>query len=286
MLARYKTELRHIEQRIAQRQQPQLVYADPLSFARHRLHFTPDAWQETVLTSEGKRMLLLCCRQSGKSTVVAALALHQALSRAGSLILLVSRSLRQSGELFRKVKDFVNVLSIRPKLEEDNLLSARFVNGSRVVSLPGDEQTVRGFSGARLIVIDEAARVPDSLYYSLRPMLAVSNGRLIALSTPWGQRGFFHHEWTEGAGWERVKVVGSQCPRISAAFLAEEKATLPDAWYKSEYACEFVQTTDSVFAYQHVMGALSDEVQPLFPVSPTYSHGAIDHTVLPLMGVR
>jgi len=52
------------------------------------------------------------------------------------------------------------------------------------VSLPGDEGTVRGFSGVSLLVIDEAARVADPLYFAVRPMLAVSQGRLVALDTP------------------------------------------------------------------------------------------------------
>ena len=69
-----------------------------------------------------------------------------------------------------------------------------FANGSRVLSLPGTERTVRGFSEVSLLVIDEAARVDDGLYYAVRPMLAVSGGRLVALSTPYGKRGWFHDE--------------------------------------------------------------------------------------------
>jgi hypothetical protein len=132
------------------------------------------------------------------------------------------------------------------------------------VSLPGKEATIRGYSGVRLLVVDEAARVDDALYYSVRPMLAVSGGRLVALSTPFGKRGWFHHEWTADAGWHTVQVTAEQCPRISPAFLAEERASLGDWWYRQEYQCEFVETLDQVFRYEHVMGALSPEVRPLF----------------------
>jgi hypothetical protein len=65
-------------------------------------------------------------------------------------------------------------------------LTLELVNGSRIVSLPENESGIRGFSGVNLLVIDEAARVDDSLYRSVRPMLAVSGGRLVALSTPFG----------------------------------------------------------------------------------------------------
>jgi hypothetical protein len=87
---------------------------------------------------------------------------------------------------------------------------------------------------------------------------------LIALSTPFGKRGWWHAEWTDGLGWERVEVRAEQCPRISATFLAEERATLPEAWFAQEYECEFRETMDQVFSYAHVMGALSADITPLF----------------------
>jgi hypothetical protein len=69
-------------------------------------------------------------------------------------------------------------------------------SGSRIVSLPGTEGTIRGYSAVSLLIGDEAARVSDALYYAVRPMLAVSQGRLLALSTPFGKRGWFCEEWT------------------------------------------------------------------------------------------
>jgi hypothetical protein len=83
-------------------------------------------------------------------------------------------------------------------VKDESALRLELRNGSRIVSLPGDETTVRGYSGVRLLVVDEAARVPDDLYFSIRPMLAVSGGRLVCLSTPFGKRGFFYEAWTEG----------------------------------------------------------------------------------------
>src|SRR5207244_4416310 len=118
-------------------------------------------------------------------------------------------------------------------------LRLELANGSRIVSLPGDEATVRGFSGVALLVIDEAARVNDALYYSVRPMLAVSQGRLVSLSTPFGKRGWFHDEWFGEGDWERVKITAEECPRIPATFLAEERRALGERWYKQEYLCSF-----------------------------------------------
>ncbi len=240
---------------------------DPVIFAKEALRFNPDPWQERALRWSGRRLLLNCSRQSGKSTTAAILALHRALFYPASLVLLVSPSLRQSSELFRKVQDLLKTLpeEQQPELVEDNKLSLTMKNKSRIVSLPGSEGTIRGFSGAALIVEDEAARVPDELYFAVRPMLAVSGGRLILMSTPFGKRGHFFKEWTEGGDtWERIMITAHDCPRISPEFLKEERQALGDWWFRQEYLCEFVETEDQLFTYDQIMTAITGEVKPLF----------------------
>ena len=74
-------------------------------------------------------------------------------------------------------------------LEEDNKSCCALVNGARVVSLPGDPDTLRGYSAPKLIIKDEAAFVSDAMQAALDPMLAVSKGRLIEMSSPNGKRG-------------------------------------------------------------------------------------------------
>ena len=83
-----------------------------------------------------------------------------------------------------------------------SVLKAQMENGSRILALPGTEKTVRGYAQASLVVIDEAARVEDELIAAVRPMLAVSEGggRLIALTTPAGKRGWFFDAWTGDRG--------------------------------------------------------------------------------------
>ena len=91
-----------------------------------------------------------------------------------------------------------------------------------------------------MLVIDEAARVPDDLYRTVRPMLAASNGRLICLSTPYGKRGFFHDAWAHGgADWTRIEVPAQQVSAHRAEFLAEERRCLGEAWFRQEYECSF-----------------------------------------------
>jgi Terminase large subunit, T4likevirus-type, N-terminal len=229
-----------------------------------RANMTPDPWQHQVLASTMAQILLLCSRQAGKSTVAAALAVRAALLQPNALVLVLSPSLRQSGELFRKVLNHFNALGRPVPVRGESALRIEFANGSRVVSLPGDEGTIRGFSGVTLLIIDEAARVMDDLYCAVRPMLAVSHGKLIALSTPFGQRGWFFEAWRSTEEWERIRVTADQCPRITEAFLSEEKRALGDRWFRQEYMCSFEDTIDAVFSYEDIQAALSDDVKPLF----------------------
>ena len=132
------------------------------------------------------------------------------------------------------------------------------------MGLPGIEGTVRGFSAASLLLIDEASRVHDGMYKALRPMLAVGRGDLWLMSTPWGRRGFFYENWVRGGDeWMRVSVPATECERIDAEFLEEERAAAGSAWFRQEYLCEFTDAGVGLFAYDMVEEALDDDVTPL-----------------------
>jgi hypothetical protein len=192
--------------------------------------------------------------------------LRTALLQPGSLTLLLSPSLRQSAELHRKVQDLYRALGRPVPLAgpRDNTLKTELANGSRVVSLPGVEATVRGYSGTALLIVDEAARVDDGLYFSIRPMLAVSRGRLIALSTAYAKRGWFYDTWVGTENWQRVKVTADQCPRISPDFLEEERAAFGTRIFQREYECTFSDADDAVFAEADLRRMLDTDALPLF----------------------
>lgn len=223
---------------------------------------TPDPWQAKLLHTRWARALLNCSRQSGKSQVAAALALHEALTRPRSLVLLLSPSQRQSGELFRdKLLPLWRALERPLEDRPPTQLTLELANASRIITLPGSEGGIRGYSDVRLLVVDEAARVPDDLYRAVRPMLAVSSGRLICMSTPFGRRGWFFEEWHEAAHvWERVRITADQCPRISPEFLAEERVMLGERWYQQEYFCAFMEMIGAVFSGADIDALLAQPI--------------------------
>ncbi len=223
----------------------------------HRLGLTLDPWQVTAAQSESRQLLLNIHRQGGKSLLMALLGLHAILSRPRSLVLTVSPTERQSGLLFRQLLDFYRRLGSTVPSTIENRLSLELSNGSAVFALPGSESNIRGFSAVNLLLADESSRIPDSLMGAVRPMLATSNGRLIAASTPAGQRGWWFDAWTNGGDdWCRYEVRADQCPRISAEFLAAERRALPKLIYQAEYECQFVATADSVFDAVDIAAAL------------------------------
>jgi hypothetical protein len=254
-------EVRRLRERAPARRPA--VLSDRVEFARS-LGLEADRWQERLLRSDAARVLMNCARQTGKSTSAGVLALHEALSVPGALVLILAPAERQAKELFSKVAHFYHTLGHPVPADSYRKLGMALANGSRIEALPGTEKTIRGFSGAALLIVDEAARVDDGLYYAIRPMLAVSCGRLMMLSTPFGKRGVFFEEWAEGAGWERYEVRAEECERIPTGFLEQERQALPAWIYRQEYECSFEDTEDQLFGYELVQSSITDEITPLF----------------------
>jgi hypothetical protein len=132
------------------------------------------------------------------------------------------------------------------------------------MALHNKEASVRGFSAPAIVLFDEAARVLDALYEAVRPMLATGGGRLVALSSAWDERGWFYDEWSSNSpDWHRTKVTALECPRISAEWLAAERARIPHRVFQREYMCEFGDTEENVFSRELLARVLVDDIEPL-----------------------
>lgn len=245
-----------------------IAYALDASKFAERCGIAPDPWQADLLRSRPKRGLLLCSRQSGKSTVTALLALHTAIYVAAALVVIASPSQRQSAEMLRTTKNLYSAFSEDGdalEMAAESVLRVELRNGSRIIALPGTERTVRGLAAATLVVIDEASRVEDALIQAVRPMVATSNGSIIALTTPAGKRGWFYEAWTgSDPVWHRVRVSADQCPRISEEFLAEELRALGQARFSEEYQLQFLDDQESAFPAAIINRAFDPELEPLW----------------------
>lgn len=271
----------------------------------------PDPMQQEVVQASGHH-LVLAHRQRGKSQIAASVAFADALQYPGCLDLIVSRSLRQSRELFRKVRHFYDL--IQPcGLKKDTENELELETGSRIISLPGNAETLVGFSSVHRLILEEAARIPDSTYYALRPMLARSGGTILAITTPFGRRGWFYEAWSgqtvdqnldvatverlladldfpigeysepglvmpealDGTVYQWTKTFApvTYYPRLSKAYIANERLQVPDLWFRQEWLCEFVELGAVVFPYDDLVAMLADDITPLFGVTGAMQEG-------------
>ncbi|HBY63960.1 MAG TPA: hypothetical protein DEH78_29405 [Solibacterales bacterium] len=237
---------------------------DVVRFARERLGFEPDAQQEQVLRG-GKRVMLCCSRQWGKTTVTAIKALHTAYFDPAALVLIGSPSLRQSTLFLRAVRGLAARLGLgKLRGDGENRPSLQLPGGGRIVGLPGNADTTVGFSNVTLLIFDEAARVPDEMFESLAPVLAVSGGGLWAISTPKGKRGFFWRIWARGDGdWMRIEAPATACARIPASFLEAARRDLPERRFRQEFLCEFLEPDGALFSAAAMSRAFHDDIPRL-----------------------
>lgn len=229
---------------------------------------SPDPWQQRALRSPSKRQLYLASRQSGKSSVAAIKGLHTAMYRPGSLVLLVSPSLPQSQEIFRKCLVAYRDLRRPQGVAAESALRLELGNGSRIISLPGSENTSVGYS-ADLLIIDEAARTPSALVEAMLPTVAATGGTIVALTSPKGARGWFYGLWaSEGVEdvWETYRVTADESSRITEETLEEARMTGGERHVQQEYYCSFLADEEAFFDPEDLERSLTlaDPDEPLW----------------------
>jgi len=264
------------------------------SYYLEELGLIPYDWQTEALDPTIRRLLLLCARQTGKSTIVAGKALNKAKYFPGSLILIISPAQDKSKEIMKKINLMMPLDPYLPDLTHDAVYEKEFTNGSRIVALPGSEKSVRGYSGPKMIIVDEAAHVLNETYRAARPMMVAADTELVALGSPRGKRGFFWEAWDHGKHWKKILVLVPwnlkdekfvpatpiekvrrywkkkgvsvyYSTRHTLEFLEEElDEGGGELWIRQEYLCEFLELAGGIFTEQDWLDAIDDGLKPLF----------------------
>lgn len=214
--------------------------------------FKWDKWQEEVLAHKGN-IAIRSGRQVGKSEVVSAKAAKFALENKGTTTLIIAASQRQSGLLFEKVRANLDALKGDVYAEPPTLTRIMLSNGSRIYSLPAGRTGyfIRGFT-IDMLIADEAAYIPESVWTAVIPMIAVSRqtrgmGYLVLLSTPFGKGGYFYDSFSDD-DFKHFHVSSEDCKRIPKDFLRKEKARMTKAEYRQEYQGEFIDEWNQFFS--------------------------------------
>lgn len=242
----------------------------PSIWAEAELGIRLDPWQKTALDCTSRFQLWNCSRQSGKSLMLAVRALHQAAEFSNSLALILSASMRQATETFHKVLSLYRTMDNPPERLDDSSSVMTLKNGSRILVLPGSEGTVRGYSAPDVIMLDEAAHIPDALYYAIRPMLVTSGGQLILSSSPFAKLGFFWEVWKarkQAPEWWWCEVPWTDCPRIDETMIEADRRAMSREVFDREYNCQFMDVVGGLFSSED-LEAMRFRTSANFDISP------------------
>jgi len=215
--------------------------------------FRWDAWQREVLAYEGN-ITIRAGRQVGKSEVISEKAVRFALDNSDVNVMIIAASQRQSSLLFEKVRAKVDLYD-DVYLEKPTMTKILLNNRSRIYCMPTGRtgHFIRGFT-IDLLIADEAAYIPETVWLAITPMIAVSRktrgmGHIVLLSTPFGKGGYFYHSFTDD-DFRSWHVSSEDCRRIPKEFLRKERVRMTKAQYKQEYQGEFLDEWHQFFSTQ------------------------------------
>jgi hypothetical protein len=238
----------------------QLEFAADPSLLMVEAGITPDDWQARALRSQAKRALWCCARQTGKTETASFVAIRDAILTPESLVIIISIAEDQAREFFRRTVVSYDRLGRPVDVVRQLTQGLELANGSRILALANNPATVRGYPSVRRVIVDEAAQVDDKMFTTVMPMLAVSQGSILCLSSPFGQRGWFFDRYgDDDQDWERVRVLATECPRISKEFLEKERRSMtPDA-FAQEYEAVFTSAEGQLFSDEMIQSIFTND---------------------------
>lgn len=218
-----------------------------------------DDWQKEFLRAKDDFVAALCSRQTGKSTATACTAYDHIVR--GMFVLILAPSERQSRELLRKILLFRGEDRNAPALVRSTLTELELINGGRVVCVPASSDTLRGFSAADLIILEECAFAPDDAINAILPSRA-DRGRVLAITTPGGSRtGFFYQIWSSG-NVNRITARSTEIPRL-ASKVAFDRQHMPATRFRVEHELEWLSSGHQFIAHDVITGAVTMDVGAL-----------------------
>jgi len=226
----------------------------------------PHAGQRAFLEARAPIRVLACGRRWGKTEAAAVEIARLLLEPAPRMALLVAPSLEQALIPFERVAGLLRQAGQSPTIRRTPA-PVLILGQSRLWA----RSAVRGglyLRGrkAHLIVVDEAAYVPEPVVTEvLMPMLSDTGGRLALVSTPRGKN-YFYRLFLEGQqGGERVWSLRSpswQNPLLSPRMLLMQAQMMSERQFQVEYGAAFLDDAGQVFRTEWVDRALLTRLEP------------------------
>ena len=177
-----------------------------------------------------------------------------------------SEALKATVDSYDEIRDSANALMSRAEI--------RFANGARIVAIPANPDTARGYSAN--LVLDEFAihERPAEIWAAIYPSITnplTGEKKLRIVSTPKGRGNKFADLWEHNANYSKHKVTIEDAVRMGLPVdLDELKAGVddPDIWAQ-EYMCEFIDSSSVLLPYELIgkceQGGIADDgASPIF----------------------
>jgi hypothetical protein len=209
---------------------------DPALWVRQVLGVEPAPWQEQFLRApKGASIIVLTARQVGKTTAAAWAVANYMLNTPGGLSVIACPSQRQSAEAVRRIHDIL--IKVGAGFRTDNVYALELKNQSRVLALPGSDDSIRGLTVDGWIVADEAAQLSNDLIAALSPMRARRpQARFAMLSTAWSRTDPFWTVWADDdPSWMRLKATADTVTFFTEEYLEQQRRLLGEHNFNREY---------------------------------------------------
>lgn len=218
-----------------------------VDYAEKKLGIKLDDWQRLYINTKGNTAVR-AGRQSGKSFAESLRVALFALQNPNTQTLIIGAVDRQSVELFEKVKSHIIILAKNNIKGRPTMHKIALTNGSKIIALPCGRTGygLRNYAIHKLVV-DEAHYVPEEVFVAVRPMLATTGGTIDLLSTPRGNKGFFHDCFFDDE-FTTFHVYSRDCPRITEDFLKSEQKRMTKLQFSQEYEAEFLDQLQQFFS--------------------------------------
>jgi len=213
----------------------------------------PFGEQQAIMQHPARFRIVVAGRRWGKSEMAAHEALEFALEHPGATVWWVAPTYQQANAYgFDKIKPLLSldIMAGEPKLSKPRRID--LVNGSTLSFRSSErESSLRG-GGVDFLVIDEAGSVPTRAWTEvLRPTLADTQGRLLAIGTP-KRRNWFYEWFQRGRDGDTPEVAAFQAPtesnpHVPAEEIEHARATNPNRVFRQEWQAEFLDETGGVF---------------------------------------
>jgi hypothetical protein len=220
-----------------------------------------DDWQKEVMATKGN-ICLRSGRQVGKSFVISHKVGEYAVNNRNKTVLVIASVERQSQLLFEKILSYLhNNHRTYIKKGKDKPTKSKLClnNGTTIYCLPTglSGYGIRGYT-VDLLVADEAAFIPEEVWTAVTPMIAITRGTIIMLSTPFGRGGYFY-DCFHDPSYTSFHVSSEDCPRKNQEFLDREKSRMSDLQYAQEYLGEFVDELRQFFPTELIKSCMTLE---------------------------